>query len=58
MLRCAIFIQALSAQGQGLESPTDIVTWLIKAFEEKQPYAAHTVAGLDDDSRALVIGGA
>ncbi|KAH7056899.1 putative cytochrome P450 [Macrophomina phaseolina] len=38
--------RALSAQGQGLESPTDIVTWLIKAFEEKQPYAAHTVAAL------------
>lgn len=41
-----------------LDAPNDIVTWLIKAFEEKAPYAAHTIEGLDDDSRALVIGGA
>lgn len=50
--------QALKAQGENLETPKDIVTWLIKAFEERTPYAAHTIEALDDDTRALVIGGA
>ncbi|KAF2141924.1 uncharacterized protein K452DRAFT_249623, partial [Aplosporella prunicola CBS 121167] len=44
-------------RGKSLDSPTDIVTWFIKSFEEKKNYAAHTIEGLHDDSRSLVVGG-
>ena len=49
-------LQSLDAKE--LEAPNDIMTWLIKAFVEKRPWAAHTLLALDDDSRSLVMGGA
>ncbi|GME33891.1 Cytochrome P450 [Neofusicoccum parvum] len=40
------------------EAPQDVVSWLLKAYEEKSPAAAQTKDALDEDSRALVTGGA
>ncbi|OMP88547.1 Cytochrome P450 67 [Diplodia seriata] len=51
-------IAALSSKTTKPDAPTDVVSWLIKAFEEKKPYAASSIEALDDDARALVIGGA
>lgn len=34
------------------------MSWLLKAYEEKSPAAAQTKDALDEDSRALVTGGA
>ncbi|KAH7018218.1 putative cytochrome P450 [Microdochium trichocladiopsis] len=39
------------------EYPQDIVSWLMKAFLERDITAAPTEAALDDDSRAVIIAG-
>ncbi|KKY13964.1 putative cytochrome p450 [Diplodia seriata] len=40
------------------EAPTDVLAWLIQAYEEKKPWGAKTIEGLDDDTRSLVMAGA
>ena len=40
------------------QQPTDVISWLIRAFEEGGPAAAPSLAALNSDSRVLVIGGA
>ncbi|GME37966.1 cytochrome p450 [Neofusicoccum parvum] len=40
------------------DAPTDILTWLIQAYEEKKPWGALTIEALDDDTRSLVMAGA
>ncbi|EKG18424.1 Cytochrome P450 [Macrophomina phaseolina MS6] len=38
--------------------PKDVISWLIRAFEEGGPSGAPTKEALDEDARALVIAGA
>ncbi|KAL1617437.1 hypothetical protein SLS56_010980 [Neofusicoccum ribis] len=45
-------------QKEKTEAPQDVMSWLLKAYEEKSPAAAQTKDALDEDSRALVTGGA
>ncbi|KAF9632896.1 putative cytochrome p450 protein [Lasiodiplodia theobromae] len=40
------------------EAPTDVLAWLIQAYEEKKPWGAQTIEALDDDTRSLVMAGA
>lgn len=40
-----------------VETPADVMSWLIQAFEEGGPTGAPTLTALHADGRALVIAG-
>ncbi|GME35797.1 Cytochrome P450 [Neofusicoccum parvum] len=45
-------------QADKSEAPKDIISWLIRAFEEGSPNGAPTPEALHEDTRSLVIAGA
>ncbi|KAK7718873.1 hypothetical protein SLS57_005983 [Botryosphaeria dothidea] len=47
-----------NARAEGSEQPKDIISWLIRAFEEGGPSGAPSKVALDEDTRTLVIAGA
>ncbi|OJD35553.1 cytochrome p450 [Diplodia corticola] len=51
-------MKAVHSTSEKADAPTDILAWLIQAFEEKKPWGAKTIEGLDDDTRSLVMAGA
>ncbi|KAK8025904.1 hypothetical protein PG990_003727 [Apiospora arundinis] len=50
-------IQAKQKTWKHGQEPTDIISWLIKAFEEKDPSAPPSTAAMHEDARVVIIAG-
>ncbi|KAK8107523.1 cytochrome P450 [Apiospora kogelbergensis] len=54
---CTSQIQAKQKTWKHGQEPTDIISWLIKAFEEKDPSAPPSTAAMHEDARVVIIAG-